>query len=147
MQMYDVLPDLSGFKQLPGSNQSLLLAGGKPTIVVFWSVSCSSCSYFLQKLTAIPEIKSKNVVPIFIHTYLDKEQISLSAIKNKLDLLYCDAVYLDDMDDQLADLFQFRYVPALYLFDKQERLRFKQIGKSSTSLIEQRLKRLLNAKQ
>ncbi|MEK4305487.1 TlpA family protein disulfide reductase [Oceanobacillus sp. FSL K6-0251] len=146
MQIYDALPDLSKFKPLPGSNQSLLFSSGKPILVIFWSVSCSSCGYFLQKLAAIPPIKSQKVITILIHTYLDGEQISLPEIKNKLNQLHVDAVYLDDVNGQLDDIFQFRYVPALYLFDKQEKLRFKQIGKPSTSLVEQRLRRLINTK-
>ncbi|GEN88132.1 MULTISPECIES: TlpA family protein disulfide reductase [Oceanobacillus] len=146
MQIYDILPDLSKIKALPGSNRSLLLSSGRPVLVIFWSVSCSSCSNFLKQLAEVPEIKSKRVVPILIHIYLDREQVSLSEIKNKLNQLHFDAVSLDDIDDRLAAVFQFRYVPALYLFDKQERLRFKQSGKSSTNLIEQRLKRLLNEK-
>lgn len=146
MQIYDILPDLSKIKNLPGSKQSLLLSSGRPILVVFWSVSCSSCSNLLKKLAEVPEIKAGKVVPVLIHVYLDREQVSLSAIKNKLDQQHFNAVSLNDIDDQLADIFQFRYVPALYLFDKQERLRFRQSGKSSTSLMEQRLKRLLNEK-
>ncbi|MCT1904761.1 TlpA family protein disulfide reductase [Oceanobacillus sojae] len=146
MQIYDILPDLTQIKRLPGSNQSLLSSSGRPILVIFWSVNCSSCSNFLKQLAEVPEIKAKKVIPILIHIYLDKEQISLSAIKNKLDQLHFDAVSLDDTEDRLAAIFQFRYVPALYLFDKQERLRFKQSGKSSTNLMEQRLKRLLNEK-
>jgi len=146
MQIYDSLPDLSKFTPLPGSNQSLLFSSEKPILVIFWSVSCSSCGYFLQKLAAVAEIKSKKVIPILIHTYLEGEKVSLAEIKNKLNPLHLDAVYLDDAADQLDNIFQFRYVPALYLFDKQEKLRFKQIGKSSTNLIEQRLRRLINTK-
>lgn len=146
MQIYDNLHDLSKFKPLPGSNQSLLFSSGKPILVIFWSVSCSSCGYFLQKLASIPPIKSQKVITILIHTYLEGEQISLHEIKNKLNQLHIDAVYLDDVTGQLDDIFQFRYVPALYLFDKQEKLRFKQIGKTSTSLVEQRLRRLINTK-
>ena len=146
MQIYDALPDLSKFKPLPGSNQSLLFSSGKPILVIFWSVSCSSCGYFLQKLAASPPIKSQKVITILIHTYLEGEQISLPEIKNKLNQLHVDAVYLDDVTGQLDDIFHFRYVPALYLFDKQEKLRFKQIGKPSTSLVEQRLRRLINTK-
>ncbi|WP_040979826.1 TlpA family protein disulfide reductase [Oceanobacillus jeddahense] len=146
MQIYDILPDLSRTNHLQGSNQSLLLSNEKPVLVIFWSVSCSSCGYFLRKLDAIPEIKSKKVIPILIHTHLEGEQVSLSVIKNKLNQLHIEGVYLDDVEDHLTNIFQFRYVPALYLFDKQEKLRFKQIGKNSTNLIEQRLRRLINTK-
>ncbi|GIO22363.1 thioredoxin fold domain-containing protein [Oceanobacillus sp. J11TS1] len=144
MRIYDMLPDLSDVKQLGASNYKVALLGSKPIIVVFWSVSCSSCGYFLQQLAEVPEIKSKEVVPILIHTYLTKEYPNAAEIRYKLDQIRMDAICLDDVDDQLTNKFQFRFVPAFYLFDKYERLRFMQIGKSSTSLIEKRLKRLLH---
>ncbi|WP_080874893.1 TlpA family protein disulfide reductase [Oceanobacillus timonensis] len=146
MQIYDILPDLTSARLLQGSSLSPVLSNDGPKLVIFWSVNCSSCGYLLKNLAAIPEIKSKRITPVLIHTYLDREQVSLADIKKKLDPLYFNAVCLDDKTDKLTSLFQFRYVPALYLFDKQERLRFKQIGKSSVSLIEQRLKRLMHTR-
>ncbi|MFD1066089.1 TlpA family protein disulfide reductase [Oceanobacillus locisalsi] len=146
MQMYDILPDLTRASPLPGSSLSSVLSNDRPKLIIFWSVNCSSCVQLLKNIESIPEIKSRFITPVLIHTYLDKEQICLTDIKNKLNQFHFNAVCLDDKTDELTTLFEFRYVPALYLFDKQERLRFKQIGKSSARLIEQRLKRLMHAR-
>lgn len=143
MRIHDALPDLSSIKRLNQRSDCPDNVSGQPIMIIFWSVNCSSCNLLIQRLKQVKEIKAGQVVPILIHTYLDKADVSEADIRKKLEQLSLDAIYLNDLYDELTDVFQFHYVPALYLFDRNGRMRFRQIGKTVTNLVEKRLKRII----
>lgn len=114
---------------------------GKPTLVVFWSVSCDSCSVAMRQLSKLQNNFSDTQI-ILIHTPLVDEDNDLNKIRNKSSQFNVIASKIADTDESLSQLFKVKYVPAFFLIDQQGKLRFSQSGKSNTSLLENKLARL-----
>ena len=104
------------------------------TVFYFWSQDCSLCKSMPTYLQRIIDRFGSQVQCIVVHDgpLVKKEFPKVEG-----------AVLLIDNRQQLGDLFQLKQVPAVFLFDQQQQLRFKQTGAADLHLLLRRIERFL----
>lgn len=114
------------------------------TIVHFWSVSCSLCKELLPRLYSVA--KNYEVELVAVHMPRLPEDEELATVKEavrQFDMR--EAVFLDH-NKHLTNIYNPRFVPAYYIFDKQQQLRHIQIA-GSMRLIENKIQYLTREMQ
>ncbi len=110
------------------------------TIVHFWSVSCSLCKELLPKLYTIAKNYEIDLVAVHMPRQPDDEVLAtVKEAVRQFDIR--EAVFLDH-NKYLTDIYNPRFVPAYYIFDKQQQLRHMQVA-GSMRLIENKIQYLL----
>ena len=144
MRLREQMPELVGATTwLNGKTTKEKLVGKKPTLIHFWSVSCSMCK---KSILVVNQFRDKykddlNVVAVHIprsDADLDLDRIESSAVEFDLK----QPVFVDNTL-KLMDAFGNKEVPAYYVFDKDGKLRHYQIGDSGVRMLEMRINRLL----
>ena len=144
MRLREQMPELVGATTwLNGETTKEKLVGEKPTLIHFWSVSCSMCE---KSILVVNQFRDKykddlNVVAVHIprsDADLDLDRIESSAEEYDLK----QPVFVDNAL-KLMDAFGNKEVPAYYVFDKDGKLRHYQIGGSGMTMLEMRINRLL----
>ena len=110
-----------------------------PTLIHFWSVSCSLCKELLPKLYELANRYQINLVAVHMpRSEYDKNIAQVKDVVRKMGMK--EAVYIDD-NMYLTQLFQTRFVPTYYLFDDTMMLRHVQVA-GSMRLLESKIQRL-----
>lgn len=119
------------------------LIGETPTLIYFWSISCHICKKSQPFINQLRDELREDLQVISVHTSLSEADNDLSAIrKMALEKKITEPLYVD-LDETLSNIFNFRYVPAYYVFDKQGILRHSQSGTGKVDLLRRRLDRIL----
>lgn len=112
-----------------------------PTIVHFWSVSCSLCKELLPKLYELANRYHINLIAVHMPRSVNDKQIAqVKEIVRQMGMK--EAVYIDD-NLYLTQLYHTRFVPTYYVFDEKQLLRHVQVA-GSMRLLESKIQRLLN---
>ncbi|WP_432359636.1 TlpA disulfide reductase family protein [Sporosarcina sp. UB5] len=144
MKLRDQMPELTGATAwLNGQYKKADLIGKKPTLIHFWSVSCSQCKDSMPDMnTFLHRYKGKFNV-IAVHMPISNDDLDLWEVKNAAARYGITQPICVDSELKVSDSFGTQYVPAYYVFDKDGKLRHYQSGGGGMRLLFQRLKRLL----
>lgn len=145
------LPDLGAMPELAGGTQWINSPAitkaelrGKVTMIEVWTYGCYNC------LNALPHIKetaakykAAGLVTIGVHTpEFDREKVPANVIRRVKELGVEFPVVMDN-DFTIWRAFNNRYWPAVYIVDKQGRIRFHHDGEGRYADIDAAVRTLL----
>lgn len=115
----------------------------KPTLIHFWSVSCSSCKQTMSQVNKIWVNNQDNLQVIAVHMPRSKNDRDLNQIETIAKKYKMTQPIIIDNEYEITDAFNNKYVPAYYVFDKEGKLRHYQAGKGGMQLLQKRINRVL----
>lgn len=115
-----------------------------PTLIYFWAMSCSQCEQSFGKLEVIGDTFKERLNIHAIHMPREKLDFSYETVKEKIKQLGITyPVYLDN-ELIISDRFENKIVPAFYLFDHQNQLRFYNAGAAIPTIsLQRRIERII----
>ncbi len=127
MRLREQMPELVGATTwLNGETTKEKLVGKNPTLIHFWSVSCSMCKNSIRVVNQFRDKYKNDLNVVAVHiprsdADLDLDRINSSAEEHDLK----QPIFVDNTL-KLMDAFGSREVPAYYVFDKDGKLRHYQ---------------------
>ncbi|HLR07791.1 MAG TPA: redoxin domain-containing protein [Bacillota bacterium] len=118
------------------------LRGDIPSLIHFWSVSCSLCKKAMPNINTIYEEYKNHLNVIAVHMPRSDNDFDLEKIKATAKAHHITHPLCIDNDYKLTDAFNNKYVPAYYLFDREGTLRYTQIGSRRLTMLCKRIERL-----
>lgn len=144
MRLRDEMPDLNVAKTWMNTHSVIKKElQGKPTLVHFWSISCSSCKSQLKRINILQKQFSEDLNVVGVHMPRSDEDKDIKKIRdvvNEYQMHYPVAV---DNDDRLTKVFRNQTVPSYYIFDEHGVLRYNQASASTMGLFERRIHRIV----
>ena len=142
LKIRTLMPSLKGATKII-NKKSLKAHSDVPTLVYFWAMSCSQCEQSFEKLEVIGDTFKEKLNIHAIHMPREKLDFSYEPIKEKIKQL--GITYPVHLDNELiiSDRFGNKIVPAYYLFDHQQRLRFYHSGSIPTISLQRRIERII----
>ena len=144
MRLYTQMPELVGattwLNSKPLTMQMLL---GKPTIIHFWSVSCTLCKTVMPTLNHFRQQYDELINVIAVHMPRGNEDLDIQKISAQAEQHAITQPIFIDNELLLSDAFQNRFVPAYYVFDSNGKLRHYQAGEGGIKLLEKRVNRII----
>lgn len=111
-------------------------------LIHFWSVSCTLCKKDYPDLNELREEYKDQLTMIAIHMPRKEIDTDMNEIKSAIQRHGITQPCVIDSDRILTEMFENRYVPAYYLFDKTGKLRHYQAGGRATGMLRRRIKRI-----
>lgn len=142
MRIRAIMPSLSGATKILNRGNSYE-GNAAATLVYFWSMSCSECTQSIKNLKELERLFEDRVTVHAIHMPREESDYSENLVKEKvkqLEIIY--PVYLDN-ELKISDRFGNQFVPAYYLFDQHQQLRFFKTGYFATKLLQQKIERII----
>lgn len=142
MRIRTLMPSLSGATKII-NRKNTYEEDAKATLVYFWSMSCSECANSIKNLKELERIFGNRLAVHAIHMPREKSDYSEALVKEKimqLEIIY--PVYLDN-ELKISDRFGNQFVPAYYIFDEHQQLRFYKSGYSALKLLQQKIERII----
>ena len=135
MKLLDSMPELTG---LPQAHQKGLfsernLHPQKVSVFYFWSSDCAFCKRWPQFIEQVEQLYGDKVQCIVVH---------VGSIQSA-DVPNVKVANLIDINKELSDKFQVRFFPAIYIFDQERKLRYRQAGSSETRMLVKRIEKFL----
>lgn len=120
------------------------LVGEKPTLIHFWSVSCTLCKEAMAEVNKFRDRYKGKLNVVAVHMPRSKEDTDLEKIKEVAkDFDIVQPIFVDN-ELKLADAFDNQYVPSYFVFDHTGILRHYQAGESGMKMLEMRVNRVLD---
>lgn len=145
MKLREPMPELEGatvwFNTNPIQRDDLI--GKKPTLLHFWSVSCTLCKQEMPIVNQFRDEYENSLNVIAIHMPRSKKDMELNQIKWVANEQHIHQPIFVDNDRKLTEVFDNKYVPAYYLFDDKGKLRHYQAGSGSMKMLRYRVNRVL----
>ena len=104
----------------------------KEVLVLFWSISCEQCH---EALLRFDRDQTVNCSKIAVHMPRFAEDTDVNAIRYFLERNNIRTSVVLDHEVRLSDLYKVEYVPTVFLFDRQLRMRLKKTGVRAYELI------------
>ena len=144
MRLREPMPELVGATTwLNGVTTKDKLVGKNPTLIHFWSVSCSMCKESIQVINQFRDKYKDDLNVVAVHIPRSDADLDLYSIKSSAEEYGMKQPIFVDNTLKLMDAFGNKEVPAYYVFDKVGKLRHYQIGGSGVKMLEMRINRLL----
>lgn len=145
MKLRESMPEFTGATEwLNGEVSKVQLAGEKPTLVHFWSISCHLCKQAMPLVNEFRDNYGDRLNVIAVHMPRSEEDHNIEEIKKAaVEHGITQPIFIDG-EHKLTDEFENQYVPAYYLFDKEGKLRHFQAGGSGMKMLEKRVNRVLD---
>ncbi len=144
MKLREQLPELAGATSwLNGQITREQLVGEKPTLIHFWSVSCTMCKEAMPLVNTFKEAYQGKLNVIAVHVPRSESDLNLDEIKKVAAEHQIDQPIFVDSELKLSDAFANEHVPAYYVFDETGQLRHYQAGGSGLDILKKRVNRLL----
>jgi thiol-disulfide isomerase/thioredoxin len=144
MRLKDPIPNLDGASLwLNGRVTKKELLNGKPTLIHFWSVSCSTCKDTMPKVNQLCEIYRDKLNVLSVHMPLSKNDVNIEQIKKIARIHHITHPIYVDNSTILSDRMNNQYVPSYYLFDRNGLLRHVHSGGGGIKTLEKRIQRVL----
>lgn len=140
MKLRTVMPALKGATETLNHIQHLPKSA---TLIYFWSMSCPQCEQSITKLKEIERIFQKRLVIRTVHMPRNETDYSMEKLQKMIHRLQISLPVLADHELKISDAFGNVIVPAYYLFDDQQQLRFYQAGFISSKSLQQKIERIL----
>jgi thiol-disulfide isomerase/thioredoxin len=143
------LPPLEGgtewFNSQPITPEDLK---GHPVLVHFWSISCGICKESLPDINRwIDEYGSKGLKIVSIHMPRQESDTDVPEVKKVMAEWEVKQPVVVDNWHTITDGFENKYVPALYLFDADHKMRHFQAGEKAVKMTEPVIQRVLGLTQ
>ena len=141
MKLYTKMPALQGATRI--LNDQRVHKTEMPTLIYFWSTSCSQCKQSIEKLKDI-QARFQNRLAIYaIHMPRNEQDYSMDHLKDMIHRLQLPFPIYVDHELKISDAFENHIVPAYYLFDEQQQLRFLKYGFLSTKSLQHKIERII----
>ena len=139
------MPELEGATKWLNSNGARKrdLIGKKPILIHFWSISCDSCKKVMPQLNKLRNDNKGQIHVIAVHMPRSKKDMDSDEVKRaakKHDIIQ--PIFIDN-EHKLTNAFGVKFVPAYYLFDTDDRLRYSHSGNGGLSMLQKRVDRVL----
>jgi thiol-disulfide isomerase/thioredoxin len=150
MRIGTEMPRLDGATEWFGGTQAHAEAEAKghPTLVHFWSLSCSMCKDNMPRVAAWrDELRERGLRVIAIHMPRYEADTDVEAVREAIATSAITEPCAVDNEHKLKDAFQndHGYVPAYYFFDGEGKLRGFAAGERGLDLLQATLDRVMNA--
>lgn len=145
MKLREQMPLLEGATQI--LNDTITreeLIGDKPTLIHFWSVSCYLCKEAMPEVNELRDEYDDRLNVVAVHMPRSEDDLDLAVIEKMAESHDIIQPILVDSEHVITDVFENKYVPAYYVFDKEGKLRHFQAGGSGMPMLRKRLERVLN---
>ncbi|MFD0767977.1 TlpA disulfide reductase family protein [Bacillus sp. CGMCC 1.60114] len=145
MKLREQMPSLEGATQV--LNDTITreeLIGDKPTLIHFWSVSCYLCKEAMPEVNELRDEYDDRLNVVAVHMPRSEDDLDLAVIEKMAESHDILQPILVDSKHVITDVFENKYVPAYYVFDKEGKLRHFQAGGSGMPMLRKRLERVLN---
>jgi thiol-disulfide isomerase/thioredoxin len=121
---------------------------GHPVLVHFWSISCGICKESLPDLNRwVDEYGPKGLKIISVHMPRQESDTNVPEVKKVMEEWECKQPIVVDNWHTITDGFENKYVPALYLFDADHKMRHFQAGEKAVKMTEPVIQRVLGLTQ
>lgn len=121
---------------------------GQPVLIHFWALSCGTCKESLPDLNRwVDEYGPKGLKIISIHMPRQESDTNVPAVKECLEEWEVKQPCVVDNWHTITDRFENKYVPALYLFDADHKMRHFQAGEKAVKMTEPVVQRVLGLAQ
>jgi|SRR5699024_840137 len=145
MRLREQMPEWDGkliwMNSHPLKREDLL--GDNPTLIHFWSESCSLCKEAMPNINAFRKEYKDRLNVIAVHMPRSENDRDLKKIKKTADAYDITHPLVIDNDYKLTDAFANKYVPAYYVFDHEGKLRHFQAGGRGMTMLRKRIARIL----
>lgn len=144
MKLREQMPELTGAtKWLNGEVTKDQLVGDKPTLIHFWSVSCSLCKDAMPDVNEFRDEYEDELNVIAVHMPRSEKDLDMSVIEATAQGHDINQPIFVDSEHKLTDAFENKYVPAYYVFDETGQLRHFQAGGGGMKMLRKRVNRVL----
>jgi len=145
LRLNSPMPDLAGATEWINGQPDAARLAGHPTLVYFWSVSCSICHENMAKLALWRYLYApKGLRFVAIHVPRQLQDIDVASVRAALEnFMIADPCGLDNAH-AIKSAFATAYLPAYFLFDRAGKLRGRTGGDAGLGLLEQPLRRLFD---
>lgn len=144
MKLREQMPELTGAAEwFNGKVSKDELVGEKPTLLHFWSVSCHLCKEAMPEINSLRDEYKDDLNVVAVHMPRSEEDTDLEQIQKVAQEHEITQPIFVDNEFKLTDVFENKYVPAYYVFDKEGKLRHFQAGGSGMAMLKKRLNRVL----
>ena len=128
MRLREQMPELVGATTwLNGETTKEKLVGKNPTLIHFWSVSCSMCKNSIRVVNQFRDKYKNDLNVVAVHIPRSDADLDLYRIKSSAEEHDLKQPIFVDNALHLMDAFGNDEVPAYYVFDKDGKLRHYQI--------------------
>jgi thioredoxin-like negative regulator of GroEL len=148
MRLRSDLPDFQGVTEWINHEVTKEELSGKPVLIHFWAVSCHMCKESLPQINEWRDQYGKefDLQVIGVHMPRSEKDTDIDAVKALVQQYELTHPVIVDNQHAITDAFQNEFVPAYYLFDGKQQLRHFQAGEKGLKMVEQRLNKILGAK-
>ncbi|WP_286883099.1 redoxin domain-containing protein [Aneurinibacillus sp. UBA3580] len=144
MKLREEMPEFTGVTEWVNGEVTKEELKGSPTLVHYWSISCHTCKETLPQLNDWRDrYKDQGLRVISVHMPRSEKDMETGPVKEAIqqyELIHPVAI---DNSYKLVDAYENQYVPAYYVFDKEQKLRHYQAGEKGLKMLEKRLDRVL----
>jgi thiol-disulfide isomerase/thioredoxin len=145
MKLREQMPELTGGTSwINGEVTKEQLVGEKATLIHFWSVSCYLCKEAMPDINELRDEYTDHLNVVAVHMPRSEDDLDLNVIEAMAMGHDITQPILIDSELKLTDIFENKYVPSYYVFDKEGKLRHFQAGGSGMQMLRKRIKRVLN---
>ena len=149
LRMDTPLPPLDGgtdwFNSEPIKDEELK---GFPVLIHYWAISCGICKESLPDLNRwLDQYGSHGLKIISVHMPRQESDTNVEDVKKVIDEYEVRQPVVVDNWHTITDLFENKYVPALYVFDAEHKMRHFQAGEKAIKMTEPVIQRVLGLTQ
>jgi thiol-disulfide isomerase/thioredoxin len=119
------------------------LIGEKPTLVHFWSISCTLCKEAMPQINTFRDQNQESLNVVAVHMPRSEKDLDLEEIQAVAKEHGITQPIVVDSEHKITDAFDNQYVPAYYVFDYHGRLRHFQAGDGGMKMLTKRVNRVL----
>ncbi|MBB6449454.1 thiol-disulfide isomerase/thioredoxin [Geomicrobium halophilum] len=141
LQLGSLLPSLDGGTEWLNPLENKIGFDG-PIFIHFWSLSCDSCRATLQEVGDLFRAFRDDTSCLSIHMPRNGDDQNLYEVRAVAAKAGITVPLCMDGNQDIANTFGIRFMPAYFIFDKEQELRYKQQGSTSISTLRRRLGRL-----
>lgn len=136
------MPNLDGDEPLL-NREFINKNSGKVLLIYFWSISCNQCEQSFTKLKELQRMFGNRLAIFTIHMPRSVKDKDITTIKKVIKKVQIEFPIYVDQQLRLTDAFENRIVPAYYVFDEQQKLRFYKAGVATAKLLQQKIERII----
>lgn len=138
------LPSIEGVEDWHGNPVKDADLAGHPVLIHFWALSCGICKESLPDLNRwVDEYGSKGLKIVSVHMPRMESDTNLDAVRECIKEWDMKQPCAIDSWHTITDRFENQYVPALYVFDADHKMRHRMAGEKAVKMTESVVQRVL----
>ena len=147
MKLGDPLPSLDSVTSWLDDEPVIARMSGRPVLVHFWSAECPLCHEGAHSVMRWRlQCAGRGLVTIAVYQLRPSEELDAGAAqRDARNLMRIDYPCALDGSRAIAQRFESTYPPGYYLFDRDHRLRHRQMGNANLHLLGALCERLVKA--